>query len=528
MEEKEERIRRLTQLYYSRPEIQKIIMEFAKDREVVPRYFEAFGKRPDVLQYPADILNLAKRGATSFHASEELWDNPLNLNSELNKKELNEMRKGWDLIIDIDSKYLEFSKKALVLILRELEKFGLENFGIKFSGSKGFHIIIPWNSFPKQLYNSNAREMFPEWPRAICEFLITRIKRDYNREVGKEDLKALQKITKLKEEDLAVSICPQCGRPSQKGKRVLLKCNLCKTEVDRTNPKVSKRMLRCVQDKCTGFLEETNSKEIFYCEYCKISNISKFAKDDGKNIIYSKFARETDNYGGEFEKEFQENILGGLDLVLVAPRHLFRMPYSLHEKTALASAVIFKDEIENFDPRAANPITVKIRGFLPIAIDGEARKLLVEALEWKKEIENSNNKFEESAGIKEYGEINSAEITEEMFPPAIKKLLLGLRDGRKRGLFILITFLKALNFSNEYVTKKVYEWNKKNEVPLKEGYIKSQLAWNFRQKNKILPPNYDKNAFYADLGLIEKKPLTKNPVGDVASQLRNKNNKTSN
>jgi len=526
--EKEERIRNLTQLYYSKPEVQETILKFAKDREVVPRYFEQFGKRPDVLQYPGDILNLVKKGATSFHASEELWENPLNLNSELNKRELNEMRKGWDLLIDIDSKYLEFSKRALILIVRELENFGIKNFGIKFSGSKGFHLIIPWNSFPKKIYDFNAKEMFPEWPRAICEFLIVRIKRDYNREVGKEDLKALQKITNLKEDDLAVSVCPQCGRPSQKGKRILFKCSLCKTEIERNNPKSTKRVLKCIQDNCVGFLEEIDSKEIFYCEYCKISNVSKFAKSDGKNVVYSKFARETENYVGEFEKEFQENVLGGLDLVLVAPRHLFRMPYSLHEKTALTSAVIFKNEIENFDPRTANPLNVKIREFLPTSIEGEARKLLIEALEWKRRIENLENKFGESETAKEYGEINSAEITEEMFPPAIKKLLLGLRDGRKRGLFILITFLKALNFSNEYIAKKIYEWNKKNEVPLKEGYIKSQLAWNFRQKNKILPPNYSKNAFYADLGLLEKKPLTKNPVGDVVNNLRNKNKKTSN
>lgn len=43
---KEERIRKLTHLYYSNPEVQRVLFEFSKNREVVPRYFEGFGKRP--------------------------------------------------------------------------------------------------------------------------------------------------------------------------------------------------------------------------------------------------------------------------------------------------------------------------------------------------------------------------------------------------------------------------------------------------------------------------------------------------
>ena len=74
---KEQRIRKITHLYYSKPEVQKAIFEFSRDREVVPRYFEGFGKRPDSLQYESDIFELVKKGATSFHCSEELWKNPL-------------------------------------------------------------------------------------------------------------------------------------------------------------------------------------------------------------------------------------------------------------------------------------------------------------------------------------------------------------------------------------------------------------------------------------------------------------------
>ena len=110
-----------------------------------------------------------------------------------------------------------------------------------------------------------------------------------------------------------------------------------------------------------------------------------------------------------------------------------------------------------------------------------------------------------------------------MFPPAIKKLLSGLSDGKKRGLFILVTFLRSLNFSPEYINKKVREWNQKNNPPLKEGYIRSQIDWHLKQKKKILPPNYSNENFYRDLGLIDKKPETKNPLVDVLRLARKMN-----
>ena len=70
--EKEQRVRKITHLYYSRLEIQKIIFEFSKNREICPRYFEGFGKRPDSFQFQGDLFELVKKGATSFHCSEEI------------------------------------------------------------------------------------------------------------------------------------------------------------------------------------------------------------------------------------------------------------------------------------------------------------------------------------------------------------------------------------------------------------------------------------------------------------------------
>jgi len=88
--EKEKRVRSITRLYYSNPKVQEALLSFAKEREVVPRYFESFGKRPDTLQYNSDIMGLVNKGATSFHASEEIWHDPLSINSDMNQKELTE------------------------------------------------------------------------------------------------------------------------------------------------------------------------------------------------------------------------------------------------------------------------------------------------------------------------------------------------------------------------------------------------------------------------------------------------------
>ena len=173
---KEQRIREITMIYYSQPEVKKAIYEFAEARETVPRYYEGFGKRPDSLQFQNDIIEQVKRGATSFHCSEEHWSDSLEISTEMNRKEFNELRSGWDLLLDIDSPYLEYSKLYTKLLIKALEFHNVKNIGIKFSGSKGFHVIVPWKAFPKEIYNQQTKDMFPEWPRIICEYLDSIIK----------------------------------------------------------------------------------------------------------------------------------------------------------------------------------------------------------------------------------------------------------------------------------------------------------------------------------------------------------------
>lgn len=521
--EKEKRVRAITRIYYSNPKVVEAILKFAADREVVPRYFEGFGKRPDMLQYGSDIDGLVRKGATSFHASEELWNDPLQLSSDSTLKDLENLRKGWDLLIDIDSPFLDCSKIAARLLLEALEKHGVKNYGVKFSGSKGFHIIVSNKAFPREFNGEAMSKMFPAWPRAICGYLNSVIKPEYNREVSQMGLNfdALEKRTKLKKEDVEEAICPSCGRAGKKGKLTKFICDTCGTSIERKDVKLTKRRLKCFNAGCAGIFEVVDEKDYFLCEYCGTTSWDKM---EGFGQRGSLVGAAADENVGAFEQGISGEKIANMDLVLVASRHLFRMPYSLHEKTALASIVLTKKELENFSPKDADPMRIEIRDFMPKNEQDEARNLLARALEWAREREIENKEIEEKRfgqlKTKKFEDVELKGVTDEMFPAPIKKLLKGLNEGRKRGLFVLLTFLRSTGFSPEEINKRVREWNERNDPPLKEGYVRSQIEWHLRQEKKILPPNYSNDAFYRDLGILDKKPETKNPLVDVKRKLK--------
>lgn len=412
MEEKEARIRKLTRLHYSNPDVLAAIFGFSSDREVVPRYFEGFGKRPDALQYRNDVSELVNRGATSFHCSEEKWQDPLKIATGMSEKQLNEERKGWDLLIDIDSRYLDYSRIFLEIIAEFLEFHGVRNFGIKFSGSKGFHVIVPWKSFPDEVHETKTSDAFPEWPRIIVRYLVEKTK------------------------DMLIEKISELSRPNK------------------------------------------------------------------------------------YVKDFQvaESVIP--DLVLVSPRHLFRMPYSLHEKTALASVVISKDEIKNFQPKHADPMKIDgTRNFMPEVAKDEASELLMQALDWHREKTPGDESQEKRNS--DFKPVKIEKLSDEMFPPSIKKILEGIDDGKKRALFILLNLFRSVGMEKEELERRLRAWNGKNKIPLKEGYVKAQISWSYR--NKIMPPpNFDKD-YYKGIGVIPsgEELRYRNPVNYMLKKSNN-------
>jgi len=500
---KEQRIRDLTFIYYSQATIKKAIYEFSKNRECIPRYYEGFGKRPDNFQYPGDILEQVKKGATSFHCSEELWQDPLEISTDLSRQELDDLRIGWDLLLDIDSPYLEYSKIYTQILVSTLRFHNVENFSIKFSGSKGFHIIIPWKAFPEQIYNQKTKNMFPEFPRIICEYLADIIKPKLADEIFKnQTLKELAQKTGKQEQDLIIDECLSCHRPATKKYQVTWTCKNCKNIGEVLKIENNKRIPLCPNENCRKPLIEKSRKEILFCEFCNLTSIKS-------PEMFAKSREKTE-------------ILIDADLILVAPRHLFRMPYSLHEKTALSSIVINKDKISDFQITDAKPFKSEIKNFYPKPKPGEAKELLLQALDWYEQKQKQDNIIQEkkqstptfSNQKKDFKKIIIENPSEEIFPPQIKLILQGVKqDGRKRALFILLSFLRYLGVPENEAEKRINQWNEKNYLPLKKGYIQSQLNWYYKNPPK-LPPNFN-NPIYKDLGIDKPDKLAmqlKNPI----------------
>jgi DNA primase large subunit len=129
-------------------------------------------------------------------------------------------------------------------------------------------------------------------------------------------------------------------------------------------------------------------------------------------------------------------------------------------------------------------------------------------------------------------EINE-EVSIKDFPATISHLLsLDLEDGRKRAVFLLLTFLTSIKWDIETAEDFVYDWNDKLSKPLKRNYVQAQISW-FKAKNKILsPPNFNNDNYYYGLGIPKEvinkdinrfgKIKAKNPLHYVFLELKRK------
>lgn len=401
--------------YYSKKDIKKAILKHAKNREVVPKFVDGgFGSRPSILSYEQEIVDLVRKGVSSFHMSEERWLQPMLLKVDMKKQELNDIRIGWDCTIDIDCPYVEYSKICALLLQQALEFHDIENYGIKFSGGSGFHLIIPFESFPKEINGKSVSRMFPDAAKIIVDYLKSMIK-DYLRE---------------------------------------------------------------------SLLEKSSIKEI-------MANIGK------KDIIVN----------GELDP-FK---VADIDSQLASSRHLFRMPYSLNEKTWLVSIPLEHKEVADFKLEQAKIENVKVKtAFIPENIKpNEARELFLQAFD-----QSSRMTKEEPQRTEKKFTASTRKIEKEFFPPCIKNMLNGLEDGRKRSLFILINFLKLMNWDWDDVVNGINEWNQKNSEPLRESLVKGQLSYYRRRKGYMIP-NCSNINFYKDINVCNKDGTCskiKNPV----------------
>ncbi|MFQ6010094.1 MAG: hypothetical protein ACE5J7_03185 [Candidatus Aenigmatarchaeota archaeon] len=390
--------------YYSRKDVQATIVEAAKEREVGGTKRDGtFTSRPDVLQYPRDVIERVKNGVVAFHLSVEKWTNPLSLKSAMSRKELDELRKEWDMIIDIDAKAkLEHARAAAIAVVDLLKDMGISP-TVKFSGSRGFHIGIASNAFPNRVDSRPVAQQYPEIPQAIAGFI---------REKARD--KIMDSLIRMEGGHAALT-------------------------------------------KTVGKIKELSPYEFV-----------------------------------EIEKDW-------------GSRHMFRAPYSLHNKTWLASVPIPLFKLKSFKKESANPEKVKARMKFLVSKDLEAQNLLVDAVSWRaKHRKEEVRKKERRVSIKRA-------IPEQHFPVCIKRILEGTKDGRKRSIFTLISFLRSVNWQWDDIEKKVMEWNK--SVGLSDRFVTTQLKWHSRQRRAIMPPNCGSDLFYKSIGICtENCGKVKNPV----------------
>lgn len=421
--------------HYKRPDIQKAIVEHAAGKEIAVRYTDKFGKRPDVLSHPGDVFELAKQGATSFHGSEELWKNPLQLDTSSERKQLDSLRIGWDLVLDIDCAVLDYSKIAADLIIKALKHYKIGSVSCKFSGNKGFHIGVPFEAFPEVVGSRQTRSLFPEGARAIAGYLRGMIKEPLSKEILEFEKGDIEKI-----------------------------------------------------------MERTGKKK---------EEILKNAK--GPQGIPVKWLDV-------------ESFLV-IDTILISSRHLYRMPYSLHEKSLHVSIPVDPDKVLVFEKASAKPENVVVSDrfrFMDRSVvkPGEAGQLLVQALDAAHKIPDMEQQRRNQSGAQEY-ETPEQAIPEQYFPPCIQTGLMGLRDGRKRFVFILMNFMRSCGWEYDRIEQTLKEWNIKNEETLRETYIVAPLRYHKAKRQKVLPPNCKAMEYYVDLGICKPDNLCrmiKNPV----------------
>ncbi len=191
-------------------------------------------------------------------------------------------------------------------------------------------------------------------------------------------------------------------------------------------------------------------------------------------------------------------------------RHLFRMPYSINEKSWLVSKPIKIDEIAGFDKKKdarIEDISVECKFLEDFKENDQGVKdLCIESIDWldNKERVKKRKKKKKRAKRRNY-ELPDDAMNKEYFPRPIKKLMDGLDDGRKRALFIIITFLRHVGYDWDSIEKEVWAWNERNKEELRENYVKSQINWHRAQDEPLMPPNFNSKGWYKDIGVIDEE-----------------------
>lgn len=269
-----------------------------------------------------------------------------------------------------------------------------------------------------------------------------------------------------------------------------------------------------------AFPEKVNGEKITFMYPELPRGIIQYIRDD----LEDKMIEKVREHGLEDEMESEE----GLKPYSVSDiennwgqRHLFRMPYSLHDSSWLVSLPIDPDELQEFEKSDAEIDNVSFdEEFLDSYNENEAKTLVIQAMDF---MEERREEIEERKNTDREFDTPDEVIDEEYWPPTIKNILEGLEDGRKRALLILVNFFRTIGMGWEEVESRIWSWNEENKEPLRESYVKGQLNWHRRQDEVVPPPNYDANGYYKDMQVYEGDNLEEKVSNPVTYAFRKSN-----
>jgi len=336
----------------------------------------------------------------------------------------------FDFIIDVDLSLplsIMFTKK-LVDFFQEREIFPI----IKYSGNKGFHIILP--KIP-------VDERYPDFYR----FVINSITKKVGYELAKELLEKIEN-----------------------------EFHLLKSFLEYFNINIKNRSFRNPKE----LIEKNKDKFIFNADAIVISR---------RHLIRSPFSineKSKNNFSGylisaftsyELLDELEEKVYKEIYI-----RKRIMEEYNMNKINIKENIKIFEEQLELYD------IDI-VRKFFSKYYD----KYLV------------HKKIEEEKNRKKNGKksifIKRNKLT---IPKSLKKILdIGVKDGRKRSIFILATF-----FSNndgkeiipyEEFERMIIEWNQKNEPPLKEKELNTILKYIRKYWGKYKTPKKDREEWWS-------------------------------
>lgn len=200
-----------------------------------------------------------------------------------------------------------------------------------------------------------------------------------------------------------------------------------------------------------------------------------------------------------------------VDTILISHRHLFRMPFSINEKSGLVSIPVNPDKIADFnrdDARVSNLENLDVYDeFLFLDYNQEqgkyAKKLFEKSMEEIESFEDIQIKLHYNNEKKNEVIIIDEKVPEKNFPQTIKYILNNkFDDGRKRLVFVLLSFLVSVNWDFENIEKVMREWARKQN--LQRNYLRGQINWFKNANKKINPPNFNRDEYFVGLGVPQK------------------------